>query len=434
MICLFATPGMAKGAHDAAAPFREAGIRVAWVPIAGTSRVFVEEAHRRRDASGRVLPGLLRKWAPGARLDEPVLFVGFSAGCWLWREGIALDDNDRDQTVGCVFIDGLHATAAQLTETEVYLEDGGRVLNIHSDTPTHGYPSTTETVATLGPHDGLTTVHRPGGHHWGTLRAAHAIRQWLVELDLRPEKRPTLSRPGDFVPRRTWPGDRGAQVTAWQELLQVGGYYSGPLDGSHGPKTEAATVHYLSDIYDPGEGLSLAERCCEWLGHQWALDPREIRGARHHQLIVSYSEHCRRGGKLLGIDHDGLPLWRGGVPLRAPSDEWAWCAAFQSACLLACLEPGERPPHGLRVAVRELVEDAREQGTLHLAGSGYEPKPGDLAATGRAGESPLRGGRGHVDCLLSRDDRWGQFMGGNEGDRIQLQRERLDSKDAWIAR
>lgn len=87
---------------------------------------------------------------------------------------------------------------------------------------------------------------------------------------------------------------------------------------------------------------------------------------------------------------------RGGHPTGLTSGDW--CAAFVALCEAEAALPGEVVPEG-RAAVHELVEDAKSAGKLHLAGSGYVPKPGDLAIRGRAGESPLAGGHGHVQCV-----------------------------------
>jgi hypothetical protein len=180
--------------------------------------------------------------------------------------------------------------------------------------------------------------------------------------------------------------------------------------------------------------LALGERLLAWLGHQFGLDPREIPGDQHEPLILGYSEHCRRGGTFLGVDAYGEPRWDGGAPLPLWTDELAWCAAYQSAALHAALLPGEEPPHGLRVSVRELVEDARKAGTLESPG--YEPRPGDLGVYARAGEDPLLAGRGHTQAVVQHDGDRVLTIGGNEQNRIQVQWEplRRESLRGWIVR
>lgn len=429
-VVLFATPGMAQGVVDAAAPLRAAGHSVHYIPIQGLSRVFVAEAQRLRQPGGRLLPALIRKYAPGVDPGASVMIVGFSAGCWMWREGVSAHPRDREQVDGVICIDGLHATEAQLSTTRSYLDEGGRMLVIHSDTPTHGYPSTTETVRTLGEHAGLTVRHSPGGHAWSTLRAPQHIARWINDTradDLAP-------------PPRTWLGDSGPGVLAYQAHLRARGLYDGPIDGEHGPVTERAAALAMTLDYQPLLDEPLAMRRLHWCGYQLGLDPREIIGAGHHPLILHYSRHCRRGGAFLGVDRAGEPQWDGGFALRAPSDEWAWCAIAMSASLHACILPGEVPPHGLRVAVHELVTDARQMGTFRAAGA-YRPRPGDLAISARVpGESPLRGGRGHVEIVTSveADGRVG-LLGGNEaadgrthGGRWRFQLEPSRKVVGWI--
>ncbi|MEM6791540.1 MAG: peptidoglycan-binding protein [Myxococcota bacterium] len=260
--------------------------------------------------------------------------------------------------------------------------------------------------------------------------------------------------PGSHMRIEGWPpivvtkvGDAGEAVRVLQSALRDRGYDPGPVDGHHGPKTERALQHARGDAYQrvrgPAAGLRIGLRRLHWMAAQFAIDPREVRGPEHHPLILSYSEHCRRGGRFLGVDDAGRPLWDGGVPLAAPSDEWAWCAAFVSAGLLAELRADDAVvPHGARVSVRELVEDARAAGTLRLASSGYVPIPGDLMISARIpGESPLRGGRGHVDALVQHlRDRpgWAETMGGNEaanlehGGRIRWEAESLAKAEAYI--
>lgn len=440
MLCLYATPGVSRPALEAIAPIKAAGIRTHLIPIPGLSAVFTTEAARLRSPStGRLAPALLRKYAPGASPDEPILLAGFSAGVWMWREGLSEHPDDRAQVAGVIAIDGLHATEHQLATTRKYLDEGGRMLVIHSDTPTYGYPSTTETVRTLGPHEGLVVRHSPGGHDFRTLRADVHIREWLqsvgprgVEVD--PEQTLQLDAP------RTWPGATGAAVEAWQRRVQAAGYYDGPIDGQHGPQTESGSQLLMDDLYAPPPG-SLAERLCHALGYQYGIDPREIPGPQHNKLILRYSEHCRRGGTFLGVDAAGTPIWDGGTPLRAPSDEWAWCMIAQSAALQRTLRPGERPPHGLRVAVREGVEDARAAGTIHVAKAGvcvdgYQPKPGDAVVSSRIpGESPLRGGRGHIEGLITmHDDGTMTTIGGNESNRWIAEVESIAKVEAYIER
>lgn len=164
--------------------------------------------------------------------------------------------------------------------------------------------------------------------------------------------------------------------------------------------------------------LALGERCCLWLGYQYGLAPREIPGPKHDPIILSYSEHCRRGGHLLGVRADGAPRWDGGAPLalRTDDSDSPWCAALASETLRNALLPSEPPPHGLRVSVRELVEDARIADMLRPVH--WRPTPGSLAILGRDGHDPLIGGSGHVRCSIQLVGEKYLGIGGNEADTV----------------
>lgn len=182
------------------------------------------------------------------------------------------------------------------------------------------------------------------------------------------------------------------------------------------------------------DGSRLGERALAWLGYQAMLGIRRIPGSEHDKRILAYSRHCRRRGTFLGVDLDRLPLWRGGVPVPLDEDEDPWCAATASETLRLALRPGEVPPHGLRISVRELVEDARVTGAVRPRG--YLPQPGDLCCLGREGEWPSRGGRGHVRrSIMVLDGGLYNGLGGNEGGTITQAIHRLDDPaiDCWIA-
>ena len=192
---------------------------------------------------------------------------------------------------------------------------------------------------------------------------------------------------------------------------------------------------------EPGEpplwqdsSFTLGERCTAWLGDMSTRGVAEIPGAEHSPLILSYSEHCRRGGRYLGIGPDLKDIWEGkSFALKLGRDEDAWCATTASECMRSSLLPGEAPPHGLRVSVREIVEDARAAGTLRE--HGYDPTPGDLAILGRLGKSPLRGGPGHVRRILSVTGRDYFAGGGNESNKLTFATHSLDEPtlEAFVA-
>jgi len=335
-----------------------------------------------------------------------VVLATFSAGYGLARELLWASDGSARQLTGLVAIDSWHAGLVdghpsddQLTGLVAYAQraqSGQCVCWLgHSDvrTPQVGpqaFASTTQVADALRRSTGLSGADtREGG-----LR----IRAFDVRQSDHSEHVAALTAWGP-----DWLGDAVREAQA--------------LDGP--PDTEPApTWHDGLDV----ASLSVGERCCAWLGFQFGLDPREIAGPEHEPMILSYSKHCRRGGRFMGVRPDGMPRWEGGTPLPLWTDEMAWCAALQSAALLAVLRDGETPAHGLRVSVRELVEDARAAGTLRQ--TSWEPAPGSVAVyarmVGGALRDPLRGGNGHVRGVVQVDGERYLGIGGNERDAIRL--------------
>lgn len=185
---------------------------------------------------------------------------------------------------------------------------------------------------------------------------------------------------------------------------------------------------------------TLGARTCGWMGRQFGDKVAEYTGDRHNRTILSYSENCRRGGTFVGMAEDGSPIWDGGFSLRLYRDEDPWCAATASKSLEVSLYPGESPPHGLRVSVRELCEDGRVFGTLRTIEEypDYIPQPGDLAIYKRSGENPLYGGRGHVAVVIVTmlsEDKF-RAIGGNESNKVSLKDRPLRHRDlvAFICR
>jgi hypothetical protein len=116
---------------------------------------------------------------------------------------------------------------------------------------------------------------------------------------------------------------------------------------------------------------------------------------------------------------------------------WDWCAAFASWCVHVALglPVGAVVPVGRRIAVRELVEDARACGRLETSRA-YRPRPGDLWIGARAGGDPLLGGTGHVRVFAEHvDASTYRGIGGNEGNRVRDAVHRYDDATwrAWIA-
>lgn len=114
---------------------------------------------------------------------------------------------------------------------------------------------------------------------------------------------------------------------------------------------------------------------------------------------------------------------------------WDWCAAFASWCVHVALglPVGAVVPVGRRIAVRELVEDARAAGRLETS-SAYRPKPGDLWIGARGGGDPLLGGTGHVRIAVEAGPTTYTAIGGNEGNAVHRGQHRYDDATwrAWV--
>ncbi len=202
-----------------------------------------------------------------------------------------------------------------------------------------------------------------------------------------------------------------------------------------------STVHGYSPggpVFKWADGLMLdclpvGIRAVAWMGYQSTQGVKEIAGIKHNETILSYSRHCRRKGTFKGVDKWGNGLWSGGFALPLSRDEDPWCAAFASESLRCALLRGECPPHGLRVSVRELVEDARVAKTL--IDKTIPPKIGWLAILGRLGESPMLGGRGHVRCVIDAPSaKEYRAIGGNESNAIGMGNHLLSDVHGWIIR
>ncbi|MBL8743622.1 MAG: hypothetical protein JNK04_21075 [Myxococcales bacterium] len=71
--------------------------------------------------------------------------------------------------------------------------------------------------------------------------------------------------------------------------------------------------------------------------------------------------------------------------------------------------------HGYRCSVAELCTDARNLGKLHLRGSDYRVKAGDLIVSKRSNQNPVMGGSGHVErAVEDQDGSSVRTIGGNE--------------------
>lgn len=129
-------------------------------------------------------------------------------------------------------------------------------------------------------------------------------------------------------------------------------------------------------------------------------------GSHRGPKVDVYLAGCVRGGKLLGLR--GVP-WCAGFASWCVWEAWAAVNLQGVGSFAGPLRPYGLdslrwpytdtgvliPPIGYRAAVSELVADAKRSGAWHDE-PGYVPAPGDLCVMGRAGQSPVVGGDGHV--------------------------------------
>jgi hypothetical protein len=95
---------------------------------------------------------------------------------------------------------------------------------------------------------------------------------------------------------------------------------------------------------------------------------------------------------------------------------WEWCAAFASWCAFEAQQGAETVPHGWRIAVWELVRDARASGAWRdwTVGASSGPRPGDLVIYRRKGDPRQPGQTGHVARCVTWDGSRLVSIGGNE--------------------
>jgi hypothetical protein len=155
---------------------------------------------------------------------------------------------------------------------------------------------------------------------------------------------------------------------------------------------------------------SLGERCVAWSLARVGLKESPA-GSDNGPDIERWRAQCVRG-----YGDQAKPLGLGPV---------SWCSIFACAAMQACLEEGERAPHGFRAGVVELVDDTRtdhgfsgQWKDLDLVCRGrWFPHIGDLAIYTRAQQGkPTTSWWRHVNRVVAFDST-GTFwaVGGNEG-------------------
>ncbi len=373
----FASPGLPDPAtikkyEMALAPLEPFELK--WIAKPGFSAVFIQEAQRLR-RNGRVVPGLLDTYQP-SRPHSTLSLIGFSAGCWFGREALR-NDEDQNAIDAFVALDGVHDDLGIISVDDHelgpyvrYADRAKRGLGLfwlgHTDVPTYGYRSTTDTAAAL-----LRLTGGAGGN-------------WYV-------------RPHDLFPAAKAKAEHGAALTTW------------------GPSfvAEALVPHLtkLGKSIPPPDGrpwhddsLSLGERAVAWSVKEMARGRLETAGVNAGPVITEYFAPAMRN--INGVER----------PLGIRSGNW--CVVGACAAERASLLAGEKATLPYRASGIELQKDAAAAGVwrpaeLMRAGK-WSPTRGDLVVLKRG-----TGWERHVCRVYKNVDGYGayQTIDANHGDR-----------------
>ncbi len=376
----FACPGLPdqgtirkyENALEPVAPFE-----LKFIAIPGRSAVFVQEAQRLR-RNGRVVPGLLDAYQP-RKPHSTLSFIGFSAGCWFVREALRSDE-DQAAIDAFVALDGVHddtgAIKADDHELGPYVRYADRAKRGsglfwlgHSDVPTYGYRSTTDTAAAL-----LKLTGGAGGN-------------WYV-------------RPHDLFPAAKAKNEHGAALTTW------GPSFCAEALVPHLSKL-GKTIPPLAGRPWQDDGLSLGERAVMWSLGEMTRGKLETAGVNSGPRIADYFAPAMR---IVNGQERSLGISSGN-----------WCAVGACAAERAALMADEKATFPYRASGIELQRDAAGLGLWRpvelLRGGKWSPAVGDLVILKRG-----TGWERHV-CRVKRPvDGYGayQTVDANHGDRWAL--------------
>lgn len=334
---------------------------------------------------GRILPSLLATYAPGVSFDRLVL-AWWSGGYALGRAILSIP-TDAEAVDGVAALDGMHtglvAGQADPVGLRAFADYAGaaragrKVFHVgHTDVETApAYASTTACARKL-----VELVGPP----------AAGFR--VDAFNLEPGSRAAAEHVHAL---RTW----GPEYVA--------GVVAAVTPGADAPSAPVAASVPL--------GVRALQAALS------RLTVREATGRNDGDAIKAFFAGATRRGP------DGVERLTGWTP------GWEWCAAFASWSCWSVLRAGDVAPHGWRIAVHELVTDARARGTWREAG--YCPSPGDLAILPRGGEDPRHGGKGHVGVVeIVTPDGVSCIDGNSTNQGVQrVKRSRADVV-GWIAR
>lgn len=335
-------------------------------PGKGMSSLYDNLGAQLRAASGpNILDALVKRVAPGIVYDHLVL-AWFSGGYAMGRQ---LSKTDAARLAGMVGIDGMHTGFdADHTASDAGIE----WLTSFAARAAHA-----EATCWLGHTDVQTPQQGPGAYASTTQVAQEVTRivgkgnvAWGLRVQAFNLRGPTeqAREHGDAL--HVWGPEFLAGAVA-DVLERVG--VAPPV----APAPPLLSTNSLGRL-----ALEVA------LGELDARVREEPPGSNSGPRIREYLSGCERDGK----------------PVSIPAGDW--CAAAITWCLMmAARAAGVASPILRRLAVREATADGIAAGLWRSKASGYIPQPGDLTVYTRvAGESPLTGGRGHINIVAHVDD------------------------------
>lgn len=388
----FACPGVPSA--GVVAKYREAlsvlgDYELQWISVKGLSSAFVRFADANRDATGRIVPNLMAKLGiDGGARPARVMLVCYSAGYALARS-LLLGKLDAASLDAVVLIDALHAGLdhhgrPSESALQPFASYAGRakardaILYVgHSDVPTYGYASTTQSSRRLE-----SMAEGQGGNF--------VIRSYDVAKAAKEEHAMALTQWGPGL----------VKEAAERMGLRVA--------------TPVAPA-VVKPWRDPTK--TLGERCVEFSYAEMHADVKEEPlGSNTSPRIREYLDGGMRDGAKLGLTSG------------------AWCAAAACFAMQSSLLPGEKPIHPWRVSGVEMMDDARDGlkwRPKHLVGDGgWWPMAGDLVVLHRGTKGSWTR---HVARVVTPPDNTGAYLtiGGNEADRWGITSRTLNDSSLY---
>ncbi len=345
--------------------------QLSWIAIPGFSRVFRREAAGMLK-NGRYMPGIVSKYGKGYDY-QTLSVIGYSAGCWMWRDGPFRSSADRKIIDAAVMLDGAHATNVDEVSAYANYAKANQLILLHTDVQTYGYADTTKSATSISSAapGRVTVVHRvPRANETQKQQHGRALTETGPEL-VRSDLVPILAEL--YTPPSTPP---------WKDKSKP--YY---------------------------------ERCIEFSMAELSKGNLETRGHNDGPRIEWYFEPATRA--VSGVEKR-LGLRRGD-----------WCVSGACRAATEALLPMQDMPHPYRVSGIEIERDAKSQGTWVPASRDYHPQRGDLRISKRG----TQGWQRHVCRVLEVGTAICLTIGANEGTSWRITERKMDDQAllGWVS-